>query len=97
MRDPNVIQHREIFEQPDVLERAGYSTADDLVSLMTDKILAFEYDFPFGWPVNACDQVKHGGLPGAIGADDRYEFTGLQLEVEILYRPQTAKIVSDML
>jgi hypothetical protein len=66
-----VVEHREIVEQSDVLERPGEPEAGDLVRLLADDLVAEQLDPSDLGPVDARQTVQEGGLSGAVRSDDR--------------------------
>ena len=66
-----VVEHREVREQLDVLEGAGHAELGDGVRLEADQLLAVELHRALLRPVDAGQHVEDAGLAGAVGADDR--------------------------
>ena len=49
-------------------------------------------DFAGGRPIDAGEDVEHGGFSGAVGADEADKLAGEQFEVEIIDRLEAAEL-----
>jgi len=87
----DIFQHIQPLEEADILEGAGNSHAGNHIRAFAGNIVAAQVDMPFGWNINPGDQVKYGGLAGAIWTDQRTEFTRLQFGGKIINSRKTAK------
>ena len=81
-----VVEHGQVGEQLDVLERARHAQAGDLVRLLADQVVAVEGHAAFLRLVDARQHVEDRGLAGAIGADDREELALADLEADAVDR-----------
>jgi hypothetical protein len=89
--DTNVVQHRKIGEQPDVLECAGQPRRGPLVRLETDERLPIKLNRTGIRCIHAREQVEHRRLAGAVGADQAVQGALWKREREVLHRLQTAE------
>jgi hypothetical protein len=67
--DQQVLQHRRVLEQLDVLEGPGDAHLGHAVGRHVRQVVALERDGPGGGHVDPADQVEHRGLAGTVGAD----------------------------
>ena len=79
----DVLENRHVGEQADVLEGPGDASGGDLVGVETEQRLTLEHDVAGGRRDHPRDHVEKGGLPGAVGADDRDDLSLVDMEVEI--------------
>ena len=86
--DQEVLQHGGVLEQLDVLEGAGNAQPGNLVRwLVGQSQLALrpgEVDHARGGGVDAADQVEHGGLACAVGADQGKDLAALDVEADLV-------------
>jgi hypothetical protein len=71
-----VVEHREVVEQLDVLEHPGHAERGDRRRAAAEQVLAEEADRALLGPVDARDAVEDRGLAGAVRADDGEQLTG---------------------
>ena len=45
--------------------------------------------------IDAVDDVEHGALAGAVGSDDRANFTFAHVEADVRQRPEVARVLLD--
>ena len=69
IRNLNIIQHRHVTEQTNVLEGSGNPLLSNLIRFQTDNALSVKNDFPFGRFVYAGQQVKGRGFASSVWAD----------------------------
>ncbi|MPM31753.1 hypothetical protein SDC9_78310 [bioreactor metagenome] len=91
VRHLNVVRHRSVGEQPDVLEGTGHARLRKLVRLEPRHVAAFVGDRAGGGLVDARQHVEHGGFARAVGADDGNHLSLLERKVEIIHRAETAE------
>jgi len=89
--DQQVLQHRGVLEQFDVLEGAGNTVARDDVRRHARDHLALEAHFARGRPVQRRNQVEDRGLAGAVRPDQGKHFVGPDVEGDVVYRHQAAE------
>ena len=86
--DQEVLQHGGMFEQLDVLEGAGNAQPGNLVRRLVGQAqLALRpgvVDHAGGGGVDAADQVEHGGLACAVGADQGENLAALDVEADLV-------------
>ena len=61
-----VIQHAQLREQADVLERAGNAQLADFMRLFADEVLSVQTDAAVGRAVHAGQHIERGGLACAV-------------------------------
>src|SRR5215470_8777005 len=76
----HVVEDRHAPEQSDVLERARDPQLGPLVRFQIRDVAAVEHDPSARGRVDAADAVEDARLAGAVGADDREEIAGVDLE-----------------
>ena len=81
-----VVEHGEVLEQRDVLEGAGQPRRGDPVRPLAQDALAEELHRALLGPVDAGEHVEQRGLAGAVGADDREQLAGMDLEAHAVDR-----------
>ena len=79
-----VLLHRRRGEERDVLEGAGHAEAGDRVRRQADEVAVAEAHRAGGGPVDAGQDVEHRRLAGAVGADQRVDRPGLNLEGDVV-------------
>ena len=98
-----VLQHRQAGEQPDVLERAGdLGVAGDLEighAFQEEGLarLLVHRDHAHGGLVEAGHAVEHGGLAGAVRADQCRDLAALRFEGQVVDGHQAAETHRQML
>ena len=63
----DIIQHTQRIKQIDVLICPGNAPAVNLIGLQPLNTPILEQDIPAGQGMDTADQVKQGGLTGAVG------------------------------
>src|SRR5207237_5865829 len=96
LTDADVVQRRHVLEEPDVLEGARDADPGHLVGTGARDLLALEPDRPRGGGEEPGHAVEEGGLPGAVGADQREDPSGLDLEAHPVHGGQTAEALADL-
>ncbi len=95
LRDDQVLEHAHLAEQADVLKGARDAGAGDpeALDLLEQDLLAVnvEGQLADGRLVEAGQAVEHGGLAGAIRADDRCDLALIRGERKVVDRHQTTK------
>ena len=84
--DQQVLQHRGILEQLDVLEGARNAEPGDRMGRHVVEPAALEFQRAAGGLVDAADQVEHRGLAGAVGADQREHLAAAHVEAHLVDR-----------
>ena len=75
-----VVEHRHLGEQLDVLKGAGDAQVGNAVGPHPRQGAALEADGALLRPVHPGDAVQDAGLAGAVGADDGEQLVGVDLE-----------------
>ena len=75
-----VVDHVEVREEPDVLERPRDTEARDSRRPLPDQLLALEPDGADLRPVYAVETVEDRRLPGAVRTDDREQLVVVDVE-----------------
>ncbi len=96
MRDPHIVQHRQIAEQPDILEGATDAQRGNLMRRLAHQFGSLEADTAFRGLINPGNQVEDGGFAGAVGTDDAHQFAGVEIQIEIGDRAQAAEEMPDL-
>jgi hypothetical protein len=76
----DVVEHRHVREEGDVLEGAGDAQLGGLVGLHPHDRLALPADVALLGPVHLVDAVEDRRLAGAVGADDREQLALVDVE-----------------
>ena len=92
-----VVEHRHALEQGDVLERAGDPGGGRLVGPHPRARHPPEGDRPFLRVVEAVDDVEHGALAGAVGADDGADLALADVEAHPVDRAHPAEREADVM
>jgi hypothetical protein len=99
--DQQVLQHRGVLEQLDVLEGARNAQRRNLVRGLFGELerpLRSEIgDLAGGGRVDAADQVEHRGLAGAVGADQREHLAALHVEADLVDGQHAAEAHAEVL
>jgi hypothetical protein len=96
MGDPHVVEHAHLVPEPDGLEGAADAQARNRVRRLAGDRLAVKDDLAFAGRVDAGDEVKNGGLAGAVGANQADQLAGVQLQLKIVDGAQTAEVVGQI-
>src|SRR5215472_3664405 len=78
----DVIQDAHTLEQRNILERASDAQLGDLVGLELGAILSSEEDPAPRGAAEAADRVHHRCLAGAVGTDNREDFSVVNIEAD---------------
>src|SRR6185437_2683468 len=89
--DHDVFQHGLPVQRPRVLEHHAKSLARDLVRGKAGDVFALEHDIARGRAFDAHDRLHRGRFARAIGSNQPKNFSGAQVEAEILDSGQTAE------
>ena len=89
--DEQVLQHRGVFKQLDVLKRAGNAQGSDGMRRHIAQTLAQEIQMAGRWCIDAADQVEHRGFACAVGADEREHLALAHIEAHAIDRQHAAK------
>ena len=87
----HIVQNRQLFEEPDVLEGSGDPFFVDLNSLLAGDVFSVPDHLACVWFIHDCEQVEYGGLAGAVWPDQAIELLLLNGEVEAVHRPQSSE------
>ena len=96
-RELEIFEHGEVFVDRGGLELAPDPEADDFLLLAAGDFLVLELDRAVRNPGPAADQVEHGGLAGAVRADDHAQFALVDVEVELVDRLEPVEGDADVL
>ena len=94
--DAHVVQHGEVGEQADVLERPRDAQPRDLERLQAVDPLFAERTIPRGQVDQAGDEVENGGLARSVGTDQAPQDALRQGEAEVLDRAQAAEELREL-
>ncbi len=92
-----VLQHRGIFKQLNVLEGTGDTESRDFMGRQMRDRLAFEDDLPGTQPVEVADEVEDGRLAGAVRSDQREDLMRQDLEGHIVHGLEAAELHREVL
>ena len=99
--DQQVLQHGGVLEQLDVLKGAGNAQPRDLVRRLLGQAQGALWpgvvDHARGGRVDAADQVEHGGLASAVGADQGEDLAALDVEADLVHGQHAAKAHAQVL
>ena len=95
--DQQVVQHRGVLEQLDVLEGAGDAASRRWCGGDAGDVLALENEAAAGRLVDAADEVEDRGLAGAVGADDGEDLALLHVEGDPVDRADAAEVDREVL
>ena len=87
----DVLFHRELRKDADILESAGDAEVRDAVCRAPNQLLAKQADGANLRPEYARDQVEHGGLAGSVRTDQADDLALHDLDVELVHRGQPAE------
>ena len=90
-RDANVVGDRELGKDLGDLERARHAAPHALVGRERGDVASLEPDRARGRREQAADQVEERRLAGAVRADDRAQFAGLDGQRHVVDGDQAAK------
>ncbi len=85
-----IFQHRHARKYASAFRRLCELEPGDLVGRQPGNVAAVEGDRPFARPRVAAHRHHQGGLAGAVGADQRDDLAGIDVEVDALERPHVA-------
>ena len=95
--DLDIVQDRQVGEQPDVLEGPGDAPLRDLVGFETDQAFAVELHLARCRFIDAGHQVESGGLAGAVRADQADQLALVDFHIEVGDRFQTAELFGQLI
>jgi hypothetical protein len=90
--EEQVLQHRRVLEQLDVLEGARDAPPGDLVGRHPRDVPLAEEQPSVARIVDPAHQVEDGGLAGAVGADDGEHLALIHLEAHAVERPDAPEV-----
>ena len=94
--DQQILQHRGVVEQLDVLEGARDAAPGDLLSVELRDLLVLEDDAPGRHVVETADKIEESGLAGAVRADDREDLALGDVERDAVDRLEAAELDRDV-
>ena len=94
--DLDVILHREVIEEANVLECAGNAHAVDLLGRLAGGVHTVEQRRAAGRLVDLGEQVENGGFARAVRADQTGDFGTADGEVEVVHGAQSAEVDAEM-
>src|SRR5208282_1226395 len=97
LRDAKVFENAQRVPKADSLERACHPQGRNLMRPQTSYIVAQESDLTLRWTVKTAHKVEDCRLACAVRAYQAHQFTPMQGQVKIIYRPQTAEKVRQAL
>ena len=99
--DQEVLQHSGVLEQLDVLEGAGNAQPGNLVRWLVGQaqgaLRPGVIDHARGGGVDAANQVEHGGLASAVGANQGEDLAALDVEADLVDGQHAAKAHAQVL
>ena len=84
LRDHHVLEHREVRHQPNVLEGARQAATNAQARRQRGDVGSLQHDAAGIGRIHAGDQVEHGGLAGAVRADEREALAARHAEGELV-------------
>lgn len=75
----------------DILEGSADADADELVSMQMGNVLTIEDDLSLLGMIESGNAIEQTGFTCAVWADNRHELTGMNSQINILDRDNTAK------
>ena len=94
--DLDVVQHRHVVPQPDVLEGPGHAQGCDLVRFHAARVDAADFDGPGRGLVEAADKVEDRRLAGAVGPDEGAHLAALQADGQLVHGQQAAEALGQV-
>ena len=89
--DHHVLQYRHLVKQPHVLEGAGDAGGGDFLDILREVGLTGDSELAAVRRVQPGNQVKAGGFPRAVGADQAVDFTFINGQRYVIDRRQATK------
>ena len=86
--DRDVVEHRHVGQDAQVLERPADAETGDAVGPHADDGAALETDFSLGRRDEAADQVEQRRLAGAVGPDQADQLVGVDMAGDGIDRDQ---------
>ena len=93
----DVLDDSHLFEQADVLKRAGNARMDDLMRFFAVHPLTAEVERTLGGFVDAGNEVENRRLARAVGADEPDQLGLANFHVEVIHGFQAAELDAEML
>ena len=87
----DVVQHRKLLEQTDILKGTGNAVLVDFNGLMSCNIFSVQPDKSLVRLIDAGQKIEYRRLPRAVGADQPVQLPFLDLKVEIIHSTEAAK------
>ena len=88
----HVLLHRQVAEEPDVLEGPGHAHVVELDGGLARRVPAVHHDGAPGGLVDLGQEVEHGGLPRAVGPDEPRDLRAADGHVEVVHRREPAEV-----
>ena len=93
----DVVQYRQVAEQADVLEGSGDARLVDVHDALSGRVLDVKEYFAPRRLIDLGQKIEDRGLTGSVGADQACDLAVKDLEVQIIYRSQTAEVNAELL
>ncbi len=94
--DHHVLERRHLRKQPNVLEGAADTEFGDAVPLEASDRPAFDPHLTLGGLVHPGHHVEERGLARTVGPDQAQNLTGVDAEIDVVQRGQTAELHRDV-
>ena len=88
----NIVQHRQVLEQADVLEGAGYSRLVNLDSVHPGGVLGVQKNGPPRGVVYLGEKIEHRRLSRPVRADQRGNLGAADSDIEVVHCCQSAEV-----
>ena len=92
----DIVDHRQVAEQADVLEGARHAEQRILLGPIACDIPAAKYNAPTAGLEDAGQEIEGRGLAGAIGTDEANQFAVGDREIELLQRSHAAEVLAEL-
>ena len=89
--DLDVVQHGQLLEQADVLERTRHTQLADIVRLFADQVLIVQTDAAVGRAIYAGQHVEDRGLARAVRANQADQRAFFNFHGQVVHGAQAAK------
>ena len=94
--DPDIVEHREIGKQRDVLEGAADADFGDLVRRAGQDALALEQDIALAGLIEPGEAIEERGLAGAVRSDQAEDLALVHVERHAVQRDDAAEHDADV-
>ena len=91
--DPQIVEHTHLGEHPEQLEGARHAGFRDPVRLPVSDVIAVKDDRACVYRVDSAQQVEECAFAGSVRTDDGAHFPLFKLEIHVLDRVETAKML----